>query len=174
MSHPTRLRPGAVWHTRTMPVFLVRHAHALARTEWHGDDEQRDLSSKGHRQARRLVPVLTEMKPGRVLSSPARRCLDTVEPLADALGRVVEREPLLAEGSGRAAVGLVRSLVAENPVLCSHGDVIPEVLSALVDQDGLDLGPHPRVEKGSVWVLALAGRSDGRFGAASYLPPPGR
>ena len=154
-----------------MPVLLVRHAHALARSEWDGDDRERELSQKGHRQAVRLVPVLTEFKPSRLLSSPYLRCLDTVRPLGRALGRQVESEDRLAEGAGRAAVELVRSLRAEDAVLCSHGDVIPDILAVLVHDDGVDLGAHPRVEKASVWVLDAGGD---RFTAASYLPPPGR
>lgn len=153
-----------------MPVFLVRHAHALSRDRWEGDDEDRELSAKGHRQARGLVPVLEKLEPGRVLSSPAVRCLDTVRPAADILGLAVEAEADLAEGRGPAALGLLRCLLPFNPVLCSHGDVIPELLSALVVQDGLDLGLNPRVEKGSVWVLEAG--PEGSFEMATYLPPP--
>jgi hypothetical protein len=76
----------------------------------------------------------------------------------------------LAEGSGVEAIDLVRSLMDDNVALCTHGDVIPEVLIALADEDGLDLGPHPRQAKGSVWVLHS---SKGCFDRASYLPPSG-
>ena len=155
-----------------MPVLLVRHAHALSRNGWEGDDDARELSVTGHRQARLLVPVLEGFDPGLVLSSPALRCLDTVRPLAEALGRPVRSEPHLAEGSGRAAVALVRSLAAATAVVCSHGDVIPDVLAALADEDRLDLGPLPRVEKASVWLLEPDRGDDGRFRSATYMPPP--
>lgn len=154
-----------------MPVLLVRHAHALARSDWDGDDEARELSVKGHQQARLLAPVLSGLRPGRVISSPAKRCVDTVQLVADAVGRPVERDAVLAEGAGRAALPLMRALAGDSPVLCSHGDVIPELLNALVAEDGLDLGADPKVEKGSVWVLEPDPRSDGPFLTASYLPP---
>ena len=76
----------------------------------------------------------------------------------------------LAEGSGPDAIDLVRALAGDNVALCTHGDVIPEVLIALDEEDGLDLGPRPRQPKGSVWVLAS---SKGRFDRASYIPPSG-
>lgn len=152
-----------------MPVSVVRHAHAMARDHWEGDDAERPLSPKGRRQADQLVGVLTDLKPVRILSSPALRCRDTVEPLGRRLGLAVEDDPRLAEGAGRAALGLLRAATGENVVLCSHGDVIPEILAVLAAEDGVRLGSHPRVEKGSVWVLHT---SAGRFTRAEYVPPP--
>jgi phosphohistidine phosphatase SixA len=150
-------------------VLLVRHAHAVARSEWHGDDWNRELSPRGRAQSRALVPVLREFKPERILSSPYVRCVDTVAPLASGRELKVELDDALAEGAGYEAVRLVRSVPDQVSVLCSHGDVIPEVLGALAREDGLDLGPDPRDEKGSVWVLR--GRAK-KFTRASYIRPP--
>ena len=155
-----------------MPVLMVRHAHALSRSRWEGEDDTRELSVRGHRQAQMLIPVLKEFEPGLILSSPSVRCMDTLRPLADTLGRSVRAETDLAEGSGRTAVTLVRSLAGGTAVLCSHGDVIPDVLAALADEDGLDLGSTPRVEKASIWLLEADRDRDGRFRSAAYLPPP--
>jgi hypothetical protein len=69
---------------------------------------------------------------------------------------------------GLAALALVRSVAHEKIAVCTHGDVIPEILVALADEDHLDLGPRPRQAKGSVWVLEAEG---GRFVKAAYLPP---
>jgi hypothetical protein len=82
----------------------------------------------------------------------------------------VEEEEALAEGAGLSALALVRSVTNEKIALCTHGDVIPEILVALADEDHLDLGPRPRQAKGSVWVLEAEGS---RFVKAAYLPPPG-
>ncbi|HET6964716.1 MAG TPA: phosphoglycerate mutase family protein [Acidimicrobiales bacterium] len=154
-----------------MPVIVVRHAHALSRSKWEGDDAARTLSARGHQQARLLAATLLELKPTRILSSPYVRCVDTVRPLAQAAGLDVELRDELAEGEGRAAVELLRRLAADdNPVLCSHGDVIPDILVTLANEDGVDLGPSPQVQKGSVWLLYGEG---GRFSAATYLEPPG-
>jgi broad specificity phosphatase PhoE len=152
-----------------MPVLVIRHAHALSRSDWDGDDGGRTLSSRGYRQARRLVPRLIEMKPARIISSPLVRCVETVRPLAEAAGLDVEEDDRLAEGSSRAAVELLRARSSADAVLCSHGDVIPYLLAAVANEDRVDLGTAPRVEKASVWVLH---GDTARFQSATYLKPP--
>jgi 8-oxo-dGTP diphosphatase len=149
-------------------LLLIRHAHAGNRRDWEGDDRDRPLSSKGRRQARALVEQLELWAPSRVLSSPYRRCLETVKPLAVELDLKVEPVDELAEGAGFYAVELVRSLHDSHVALCTHGDVIPEILVALADEDRLDLGPAPRQAKGSTWVL---GSKKGKFLNATYVPP---
>lgn len=104
----------------------------------------------------------------RVLSSPSLRCLQTVGALALALRLTVERTDDLREGQSSAAVSLVRALAGQEAVVCTHGDVIAEILVALADEDRIDLGPNPRQAKGSVW--ALDGRA-GTFTSAKYFAP---
>jgi 8-oxo-dGTP diphosphatase len=115
------------------------------------------------------VPVLSDFDPRRLVSSPYVRCVDTLEPLAAAIDLEVETNDALAEGSVEDAVRLVRGSVSEAAVLCSHGDVIPAVLEQLVREDGMDIGPNPRNEKASVWVLRTKRR---RFTRAEYIRPP--
>lgn len=151
-----------------MPVLVVRHAVALPRRDWQGDDHLRPLAPKGRRQAVALPAMLGRYAPQRILSSPYLRCVDTVAPLAGALALRVEAVEDLAEGNGAAAVRLVRSLADEKVVVCTHGDVIPDILVSLADEDRVELGHRPRQAKGSVWVLESDG---GRFHRATYLPP---
>ena len=92
-------------------------------------------------------------------------------PLAERMQLKVEKDEALAEGASQAAVALVRRVANEKIALCTHGDVIPEILVSLADEDHLDLGPRPRQAKGSVWVLENEGD---RFVKAVYLPPPAR
>jgi 8-oxo-dGTP diphosphatase len=151
-----------------VPVLLIRHANAGSRKEWVGDDRCRPLNARGERQAVALIERVGLWAPNRVLSSPYLRCRQTVQPLADELGLKVEETVELEEGSGTAAVALVRSVAGTSVALCTHGDVIPEVLVSLADEDRLDLGPAPRQAKGSTWVLEA---KKGRFVKAIYLPP---
>lgn len=151
-----------------MPVLLIRHADAGSRSDWHGADRDRTLSSKGRRQAKALVPALEKYTPTRLLSSPYERCVQTLQPGAAALDLPIEISEELAEGHSTEALGLIRSLSGEAVALCTHGDVIPDVLTALADEDRLDLGPDPRQAKGSVWVLEASGA---RFISAEYLAP---
>jgi 8-oxo-dGTP diphosphatase len=152
-----------------MPILVVRHADAGERSRWGGDDLVRPLSRRGWAQARKLVGLLDPYEPKRLLSSPYVRCVETLEPLATAAGLVVEEHPDLAEGTGNAAVSLVRSLAGETAVLCSHGDVIPEVLESLAAADGMKLLSERQWPKGSTWVLE---ENDGRFVEARYLDAP--
>jgi phosphohistidine phosphatase SixA len=152
-----------------MPVVLVRHAQALPRSAWEGDDRERVLSERGRKQSRLLVAALRGYKPRRILSSPYLRCMETVGPLAKELGLEVEPEEALAEACGPDALKLVRSLAAERVVLCTHGDIIPEVLQALSVEDGLALGRNPRFAKSSAWVLD---HGKGRFVKATYVRAP--
>ena len=77
----------------TVPLILVRHASAGSKSEWHRDDELRPLDSRGKQQAKLLAELLRCFGAGRVLSSPAERCLATVRPYAAAIGAEVEVVP---------------------------------------------------------------------------------
>lgn len=153
-----------------MPILLVRHAKAGHRSSWEGDDRERPLSRRGHQQARKLARLLEPYGPKRLLSSPYVRCIETLAPLAAVTGLVVEEHPDLAEGAGNASVSLIRDLAGETAALCTHGDIVPEVLNALVAEDEMDLGSEPHWAKGSTWVLETAA---GRFVEARYLAAPG-
>ena len=108
-----------------MTSVLLRHARAGDRMEWEGDDRLRPLDERGRRQADELVELLRPIGVRRIVSSPYVRCVQTVEPLAAALGLELEMDGLLAEGTGDAAL----ALVAENGVVaCTHGDVVEAIL----------------------------------------------
>ena len=108
-----------------MTSVLVRHASAGDRHDWEGDDRLRPLDARGRRQADALVELLRPLEIRRVVSSPYVRCVETVEPLAAALGLPVEQDQRLAEGTGRAALELLRE---QGVVGCTHGDVVEELL----------------------------------------------
>jgi phosphohistidine phosphatase SixA len=155
--------------TSGVPLLLVRHAHALPRKEWSGADRLRPLSVHGDRQAEGLVAIAgLFLPPTRTLSSPYLRCLQTMEPMGRAHKLDVEANDDLSEGQSSAAVSLIRSLAGTSAVVCTHGDVIAEILVTLADEDRVDLGLTPRQAKGSVW--ALEGK-DSFFTSARYFPP---
>jgi 8-oxo-dGTP diphosphatase len=151
-------------------IYLVRHAHAGSRSDWHGDDRERPLSSKGIRQANELVERFGDRPITRVLSSPFTRCRQTVQPLADTRGVPVEDSDAMAEAASvRVALGLIRSLAGTEAALCSHGDVIPEVISALA-RDGVRIDGRRTAAKGGTYVIDI--EPDGTVTAATYLDPP--
>jgi phosphohistidine phosphatase SixA len=150
-------------------VYLVRHADALSRHDWgHGDDKLRPLTPKGFAQAHGLVDLLADARIDTIVSSPAVRCTDSVLPLAEARGLTVVESSALWEGSPLAPV---RQLIDEldHAVLCSHGDLIPDLLDQLIGE-GLEAVGRD-CKKGSTWVLERDGRD---FARGTYLAPPKR
>jgi 8-oxo-(d)GTP phosphatase len=153
-----------------MAVFLVRHAVAVGRGRWDGPDELRPLTKRGGRQARGLVKLLGDRSIRRVMSSPAVRCVETIRPLADAIGQPIkERTELLEGAKTRSALELLADAARRrgDSVACCHGDLIPEVLWSLAAEGARFEGAH-RWEKGSIWLLEWEG---GRCTAGRYLPP---
>ena len=73
-------------------LYLIRHAHA----DW-SPDENRPLSSKGRLYAVRLAEVLAGIGISLIISSPALRAIQTVQPLADRLGLTIRTDPRLRE-----------------------------------------------------------------------------
>jgi phosphohistidine phosphatase SixA len=137
------------------PLLVARHGRAGDRVAWSGDDRHRPLDRRGRRQAGWLVEALAGYPVERILSSPYVRCLETVEPLAAARIIPVEQTGALAEGAAAEARELLRRLWGTCAILCTHGDVMAELV------------PGRTAKKGSVWVL-----EGGDLAPARYLAPP--
>jgi broad specificity phosphatase PhoE len=151
-------------------VYLVRHAQAGDRREWDGPDAGRPLNKKGRQHAEAIAEVLATRPIARVLSSPAVRCVQTVEPLAARLGVDIEVTATFAEGARFAAAREVLDTLAKEPhdtVVCGHGDVIPELLESL-EAEGTPLD-GAGCAKGSIWRLVA---DDGRFIRGDYHRHP--
>ena len=149
-------------------VYLVRHAHAGKKSQWPGPDLARPLSAQGRKEALGLIDQLGAHPLGRVLSSPAERCLQTVQPLAARLGRPVEpNEALGVDGSGARVLELLGDPALDEAVLCTHGEIIGEVFDEL-EKSGIELSDPRRWPKGCTWVLR---RDDGHAWKGIYLAP---
>lgn len=130
-----------------MALLLVRHARAGERGT-HADDTVRPLDKKGRKQAERLAELLAERPVKRILSSPATRCTETMQPLGERTGLELETRDELAEGASAEELrSLIDSLeqVDGDVALCTHGDVIAELI-----------GSDRPAKKGSVWVIETA------------------
>jgi len=103
-------------------ILLVRHASAADRDAWEGDDRLRPLDERGRRQATELVGLLAAYDLERVLSSPALRCVETIEPLALARGLTIEVcDELSEERQSLDGPAFVRSLQEVDAALSCHG-----------------------------------------------------
>lgn len=148
-----------------MPLLLVRHASALRRSDWTKPDHLRPLTPKGSAQAEALVELLRPYDIARILSSPFARCVETIEPLALRLGLPLERRNDLGEGAGASVLSALQAMGDATAVVCSHGDVIPDLLDVLLADEAVG-AEGLRCAKASTWVIADGGTT------ATYLPPP--
>lgn len=151
-------------------LYLVRHAKAGSRADWVGDDRLRPLTEGGVRQAEALAERLADIvaDDAELVSSPYVRCVQTIEPLATRLGRSVKLDDRLAEDAGFAGALELLTDLPDGSVLCSHGDVIPETVEALLRR-GCVLSGSPESGKGAVWVLTRRGTE---VVHAEAWPPP--
>ena len=150
-------------------LYLVRHAKAGSRKAWDGDDDVRPLSKDGLRQAAALAKSLIRQDLSILVSSPLVRCVQTLEPLAHLMREPVHTDGRLAEGNGFSTVFELTQALPDRAVLCSHGDVIPDVIAAL-ERRGCTIETAPEWGKASTWVLRRD--ADGTFLSARAIPPP--
>ena len=166
-----RARPQA--HSRLDALrtfYVVRHAKAGDREAWTGDDRKRPLTKKGVEQAQKLVTLLARDDIASVFSSPYLRCVQTVEPLAQARKLKLNLSPSLEEGRGIEGLEEFftdRSL--DGAVLSTHGDIFQELLEDLVNREVVRPG-HGGLEKGATWVLEVD--DHGVAERARFIPAP--
>jgi phosphohistidine phosphatase SixA len=123
-------------------VILLRHASAGDRDRWESHDDHRPLDSRGYEQSAALVKSLADYEIDRILTSPSRRCVDTVRPLAEARQLELElREELGEDLHTEAGHDLVRALAGTAVLFCGHGGLE----DALVDP--------PRWRKGDAFIV---------------------
>lgn len=152
-----------------MILYLLRHVRAAARGSDSAADSERALSAQGQQQAQAIATALRDAGIRRFLTSPARRCVETLAPLVGACaGASAQVEPRLLEGAPLTGLlDLVAELGDEPTLFCSHGDLIPALLEHF-QRAGLQLVEETRCQPGSAWLV------EGQRGAwrARYLPPP--
>lgn len=154
------LRAFAALPPVTGTVALVRHGHAGTRATWSGPDSARPLDATGRAQARTLARLVAVLRPVRLCSAGAVRCLQTLYPLAELLDLPIEVEHDLAEPEpgqqpaerALAAAARLTELAASGApvVACSQGKVIPPALAWLTGRTD-DFS----TDKGGGWLLAF-------------------
>jgi 8-oxo-dGTP diphosphatase len=141
-------------------ILLIRHAKAKDREKWSGPDHLRPLTAAGRRQAQAIAHELGESKIKNIRSSPAVRCMQTVEPLTAASGVKTRIDNALMEGS---PITLPDADDAGLHILCAHGDNIPALLEDLEIE-------WKKCSKASIWMLKRD--DDGAITDVTYIEPP--
>ncbi len=163
----------------TWPLVVVRHAKAVARSDYRGkNDQRRPLDAKGEGRAVDLVALLTAYGITRLVTSPSVRCADTLGPYAGRRGLpLVRKEALSEEGFESAPEKAPRAILSalrrgEPAAICSHGPVLPtllDVLLPLVDETlpsatqacaELTQARHVHLVKGEALVCHVRGAGD--------------
>jgi 8-oxo-dGTP diphosphatase len=126
----------------TFPLIIARHGKATAHEDWEGDDALRPLTAVGMQQSRNIAGGLAAFGPAAILSSPAIRCLQTVAPLSYKLGMEIRESGKISqdkwtkEGDRVADFIAARLRKGKPAVMCSHGPVIPQMVSEIITQTG--------------------------------------
>ena len=158
----------------TKPLILLRHAKAIERSDWAGEDTDRPLSSLGERQSRRLLSNLQPYAIEEMHSSSAVRCYETITPMArsmkiDFFFTDSLSEEVFTRDKERSIKYIHRLLVNDYPVLaCSHNPILPEVISSFVNKFGIEV-TDIKLEPGDAWV---AHHIDREVVSVEYLPAP--
>lgn len=155
-------------------LILLRHAKALKRVDWLGDDSDRPLENTGTLTANKLPKHLGMFAIDEVHSSDAIRCISTIEPIHQKwnVSRIItdQLSEYQFEKDDLLAARYVKQLIkfGGNYLICSHNPLLPIILDYLVkhpeDFDLLqDLSP------GDAWVVHHRG---GRVFAVNFLKSP--
>ncbi len=155
---------------RTFPLILLRHGKAMPRENWDGPDHTRPLLQRGLNQAKIQANGIAAFGPARLISSPAARCLATIEPVSKVIGLdVVVRKRISQDAwspEGEGPKTLIDKVVAKKrpTVICSHGPVLPQLLLAAgaVSGEGSDdlITKHFGMATGEFVVIHFSRETD--------------
>ena len=138
-------------------LVLIRHAHRDT------DEQTRDngLSVKGQEQVKKLMKFVEERWKGQeavFLTSPKKRCIETLTPIAQEFKKKCDVNDYLDEQGSSETTTLYLARIdeflnswkydgAELTVICSHGDLIPVVIEKLTSaKTGLKKAGYGEIE----------------------------
>jgi 8-oxo-dGTP diphosphatase len=152
-----------------MSLLIVRHANAGKRKLWKHDDRVRPLTAYGHQQAAELVTLFRDRPIDVIVSSPARRCMQTVAPLAAYRGlSLLVTEHLDTRADLDEARKVLTELEGMRAVLSTHREVMERILPA-AKGEGAKLKGGMKWPKASTWELFV---EDGRIVRGQRIPAP--
>ena len=158
-------------------LFVVRHGKAGDRRSGRRS-RRRDAPLSGQPGGCRPTASPSRLAGEQVSAacgrSPAVRCIQTLEPLAPgSAGLGIETTSVVRGIAVRGGVWRA-ARAPRRAVICSHGDVIPDLVSALVRR-GMELTTEPDWRKASVGARRPRRRApdgDPVFTTAAAEPPP--
>ena len=160
--------------TGTTALVLLRHAKAIKREDWDGDDGDRPLGIVGQIQAKRLLSKYLPYAIKEVHSSDAMRCIETIEPMT----RVLQMHPIFSTDLSEyrfakdkeVALDYAQDLMIrnQNAIICSHNPILPKVLKKLIGKKNFK-ELDQKLEPAEAWVLH---HRDGEIIAIDWVSAP--
>lgn len=158
----------------TTPLVLLRHAKAIKREDWNGDDGDRPLANIGQIQAKRLLSKYLPFAFDEVHSSDAMRCIETIEPMT----RSLKMHPIFSSDLSEykfakdkeAALDYAQDLMArgQRAIICSHNPILPKLLKKLIGKKNFkELGSE--LKPAEAWILHHRG---GEIIAVDWVSAP--
>lgn len=167
----------------TLEIFI--HMDAAPRDTWTGDMDARPLTELGWKQAERIAElILADGAVDAIISSPALRATQSLEPLSKKTGLAVEVTPGFGDtfrykapdgwenpdnpgpsplggaySAGKALAELNKLLArgdVNRAVLSSYDDIVPAFLSAVAGLYGVKM-PQRLRGKGYLYVVQIRG-----------------
>ncbi|MBF8252396.1 MAG: 8-oxo-dGTP diphosphatase [Actinobacteria bacterium] len=160
--------------TGTTALVLLRHAKAIKREDWDGDDGDRPLGNVGQLQAKRLLSKYLPYAIKEVHSSDAMRCIETIEPMT----RALQMHPIFSTDLSEyrfakdkeVALDYAQDLMLRNQsaIICSHNPILPKVLKKLIGKKNFK-ELDQKLEPAEAWVLH---HRDGEIIAIDWVSAP--
>jgi 8-oxo-dGTP diphosphatase len=143
-------------------LVLLRHAKALDRVDWLGEDEDRPLNNLGQEQAKRMARIYVQYGIEKMYTSDAVRCIDTVKEMSEVLDIEMKITKHISEyvynKKPDRAVEYAKELMYadikedRNILICSHNPVLPHMLQRLLKHSKVE--PEVKhLKPGEAWVL---------------------
>lgn len=157
------LREFVTGPNRTTPYIVLRHTSAGDKHAWDGEDLLRPLDARGRAEAAGLAEALAAYGRARVISSATARCLETVLPYAARTGAEIRTDWAFSMGSPVSAAEEAGKRYAElladdvPTVVCTHGELVPEVIGRAYEKLQAPPPDDPRLPKGGFWVMHASG-----------------
>lgn len=146
-------------------IFLVRHAKAVDREEWSGDDLNRPLTQKGHKQAQKLAIFFknTLKNVDNIVSSYALRAKESAKDVAS----VFDKEILLDERiNPEANIEYFKDFIEENYnktlIVFGHEPLMSNLVTKLCSSGKLNI----KIPKAAVIALE---KKDGEWFLMEFL-----
>ena len=151
-----------------MRLYFMRHAHALARANWDGEEAARPLTDKGRKQAEAAAAGLATLRPGigAILTSPYSRAYETAVIVGRVTGLPVESADDLTPGFSLPQFDHALSLRpgADGPLFVGHEPDLSQLVTALIARPG---EATPQIEMAKAACCLVVTPDDAPSGASA-------